>query len=222
MYIHTHKKNTLMFKRIVLPFLISATLVIVTFVMFEDLERFLGALLMHMAGHKELYSWVSFFVLASDILLPVPSSIVMYTNGFALGLWQGALISLAALMLGSTIGYYLGKFTSMGVKAKDDSRASRFLEKYGIVSVLISRGIPILSESICVVCGYNRMPFRTYIILNLAGYVPLCLLYALFGSLGYDRNTFLISFGCSLLISAAFWLAGKKLFGNRLTVTPSI
>ena len=51
------------------------------------------------------------------------------------------------------------------------------------------------------------MPF---LLLNLAGYIPVCLLYAYFGSIGYDRDSFLLTFGASLLVAALFLVAGKK------------
>jgi len=209
-----------MFKKITLPFFISAILIIITFLLFEDLETFFVSSLHAVSNHHLSYTLVSFLVLASDIILPVPSSIVMYTNGYVLGLFLGAMLSLIALMIGSVVGYYLGKFTSMGIKSTADERTQIILSNYGTLSILVTRGIPIISESISIVCGYNQIPFKQYFIMNLIGYVPLCLLYAFCGSIGYNRDTFLISFGCSLLISAAFWLVGKKfLKANMNTVT---
>jgi uncharacterized membrane protein YdjX (TVP38/TMEM64 family) len=203
-----------MWRKIGIPFLVSCIVVIITFLVFENLEAFFINALNNVSQHKEVYSLVSFLVLASDIILPVPSSIVMYTNGYILGLIAGSFISLVAVMIGAIVGYYLGKMTSLGIKAKEDENAERVLLKYGTMSILISRGIPILSESICIVCGYNKMPLKLYLILNLIGYIPVCLVYGFFGSAGYDKNTFLISFGCSLLISALFWFLGKKMLLN--------
>lgn len=204
-----------MLKKIVLPFIISAILVIATFLSFNSLETFFVNLLTNASHHKATFSGVSFLVLASDILLPVPSSIVMYTNGYVLGLLGGSLISLLALAAGSVVGYYLGMFTSIGVKAKGNERADAILSKYGMLSILISRGIPIISESICIVCGYNRMPFKTYFILSIIGYIPLCLLYAFCGSIGFSEDIFLISFGSSIVIAIAFWFFGRRILGKN-------
>ena len=202
-------------RAITLPFLITVALIIVVFLLFQNLEVFFSNLLNQLSSTASLFALVSCLVLASDIVLPVPSSIVMYVNGFVLGTFYGSVVSLTALLISSTIGYYLGSLTSLGFKNNDNEKARSVIEKYGPVSILITRGIPILSEAVCIVCGYNKMPFRRYIMLNLAGYVPLCLLYAFCGSLGYNQNTFFISFACSLLISALFWFAGKMLFKNR-------
>jgi uncharacterized membrane protein YdjX (TVP38/TMEM64 family) len=211
-----------MFKKILIPFLISATLITVAFLLFGEMETFFVETLHHAENNKSVYSLLSFLILASDIILPVPSSIVMYTNGYVLGFFYGFFISLTALMVGAMVGYYLGKFTSMGVKAKDDQKADLILAKYGFMSILITRGIPIISESICLVCGYNKMPFKMYFILNLIGYIPVCILYAFCGSLGYNKDMFLITFGISLLISAAFWIFGKKFLTRYFNITSEI
>jgi uncharacterized membrane protein YdjX (TVP38/TMEM64 family) len=199
-------------KSIMYPLVISLLFVIIVFISFDSLESQFTHILNNLEQYKWQYALGSFFILASDILLPVPSSIVMYMNGYVLGIIEGSLLSMVSLLLGSVIGYYLGKLTSMGLKASQEEPAKLFMQKYGALAILISRGIPILSESISVVCGYNKIPFKQYFIFNVIGYSPLCLLYAICGNIGYDKNTFLLSFGFSLLISAAFYFFGKKIF----------
>lgn len=200
-----------MSKKIIVPFAIVIAIVIVTFLLFDNLEAYFTTLLKNVSKYQSTYAGISILVLASDIVLPVPSSIVMYMNGYVLGIVYGSLISLLALMVSSLAGYYIGKFASISTRSKSDKRADRILARYGIVAILISRGIPILSESICIVCGYNSMQLQRYLLLNLIGYVPLCLLYAFCGSLGYNQGTFLLSFGCSLIVSAFFWYCGSKI-----------
>lgn len=206
-------------KAITIPFFVSIALIIVVFLLFQNLEVFFSGLLNHLSSNARLFAPVSFLVLASDIVLPVPSSIVMYVNGYVLGTFMGALLSFLALALSSTIGYYIGMLALVSVKSKNNAKADQLLEKYGAPIILITRGIPILSEAVCIVCGYNKMSFRKYFALNLLGYLPLCLLYAYCGSLGYDKNTFLISFFCSLLVSALFVLLGKILFKKGKNVS---
>jgi len=201
--------------KIIIPFIIIVSIIIITFLLFDNMEAFFTNLLQQASDNIKTYTAVSFLVLASDILLPVPSSIVMFTNGYILGTLYGAALSFISLMTGSVIGYYLGKFTSLGFKSKADDKANNIVARYGALSILITRGIPVLAETICIICGFNKMPFKKYMIYNVAGYVPLCLLYSFCGSIGYDKNIFLISFGCSILISAFFWFFGRKFIINR-------
>ena len=202
-------------KKIIIPFIIIVSVIIVSFLVFDDLEIFFTNLLQKAVNNHTTYAISSFFVLGSDILLPVPSSIVMFTNGYVLGIVYGAAISLLALAAGCVVGYYLGKFSSLGLKSKADVKANTIISRYGALSILITRGIPVLSETICIICGFNKMPFKKYFIFNIIGYLPLCLLYAFCGSIGYDKNIFLISFGCSILIAAVFWFFGRKLIPDR-------
>lgn len=205
-------------KNLLYPFLITIISIIIVFLAFENLEAYFSDKLNALSKYPVQFAMLSFGILMADIVLPVPSSIVMYVNGYVLGIPMGALVSLLALLIGSLIGYYLGKFTSRGLKAKTDERTHTLLAKYGALAILMSRGIPILSESICIVCGYNNMPLKKYLILNLIGYIPLCVLYAFCGSIGYDENNFLISFVCSLFISVSFWFFGRAFFVDKKNI----
>ena len=199
------------------PFLISAFLVTITFVLFEDLEGYFSDVLQSVSAYQVEFAAISFLILASDILLPIPSSIVMYLNGFVLGLTAGALISLGGLLVGAMIGYAIGRFSSKALNAEStqNQQAEALMRNYGSLAVLMSRGIPILSESVCFVCGFHKMPFANYLLLNFIGLIPVCLLYAACGLAGYSENTFLLSFGASLLVSLAFWFFGKSYFAKK-------
>ena len=197
-------------KKILVPFVVTSAIFLLIFLLFANVEDFFTELLKGSVEQKLWYCFSSFVALTSDILLPVPSSIVMYTNGFILGFFQGMVLSLVSVIIGAYIGYYLGRFTSYGLKAKRDQKTDIFLSKYGSTAILVSRGIPILSESVSIVCGYNKMNLKNYLLFNVIGYIPVCLLYAFFGSIGYDKDLFLLTFGCSLCIAALFLFTGKK------------
>jgi uncharacterized membrane protein YdjX (TVP38/TMEM64 family) len=201
-------------KQILIPLLVSIVLVSVVFVFFENLEVYFQGLLDRAQHNPNEYSTISFFVLSSDIVLPVPSSIVMYTNGLTLGLLKGTLLSFVSVFVSSTIGYYLGRFSAMGLKKGQNEKANAIMQKYGSLGIIITRGIPILSESICFTAGYNKLNFRFFTALNLIGYLPVCLIYAYFGSVAQNANLFLISFFTSLLVSLALWVFGKKLIAH--------
>ena len=49
-------------------------------------------------------------VLSTDILLPIPSSVVSTIAGGALGIWNGALASWLGMSVGSILGFVLAKF----------------------------------------------------------------------------------------------------------------
>ncbi len=203
-------------KNILLPFAIIMVAIIVIFLVSGSFETDTHSLLSGLEAKPVTFSIYSFLILTSDIVLPVPSSIVMYLNGFVLGIFAGSLLSFASLMASAVIGYFLGKIALRFRKKEPEEKANLLLSRIGSIAVIITRGIPVLSESVCIVCGYNRMPFKKYFLFIIIGTIPLCILYAYFGYTGKNENNFLPAFFCSLLVSAGFWFFGKKLFSPVL------
>ncbi|MBS3913088.1 MAG: VTT domain-containing protein [Bacteroidetes bacterium] len=193
-----------------LPFLISVAIVIAIFLLFPEAENYFQIALQNVKESKSTFSVWSFLILTSDIFLPVPSSIVMYFNGLVLGVIWGFLLSMFSVFLSSALGYYAGRIGAWGVKAVEDEKANAFMEKYGMLAILISRGIPVLSESICFVSGYRKFPFGKYMAYSVLGYLPVAIIYACFGTLGESQDLFLISFGASLLFSGLIYVAVSR------------
>ncbi len=191
-------------------FTVLCLLILTSYLIWGDTEEGVVQQLLALAANREKYAVFSFLMLASDIVLPIPNSIIMYANGFALGGMAGAGLSLLSLMTGATAGYFLGKLSIYGIRAAEDTKAIAFWEKYGMLAILVTRGIPMVSESICIIGGHVRMPFGKYLLMNLLGYLPLCLLFALFGCLGYNQSAFLLSLACSFVIAGLFWWWGRK------------
>jgi uncharacterized membrane protein YdjX (TVP38/TMEM64 family) len=201
-------------KKILIPLAVTSIFITALYLLFENVEPFFGDLLSQVKDNPFDYASLSFIILVSDIILPVPSSIVMYSNGAILGMLNGFLLSLISVILSSVVGYFIGRGSSAILKSEVDVSAKKILEKYGYPAVLITRGIPIISESVCIVCGFNRYNFVVYLALNVAGYIPICLIYAYFGSIAANQNLFFISLGSSLLVSFLLWVFGKKLIGR--------
>ncbi|NQW30513.1 MAG: VTT domain-containing protein [Ignavibacteria bacterium] len=204
-------------KNFVLPLVITAILIIVIFVIFGSFENSISIYLEELKTNPQQYAVYSLLVLTSDIVLPVPSSIVMYLNGFVLGTAAGTALSFGSLMVSSLIGYYLGK--AFGIKRNSEAhdKSKSLLHTYGPIIVLVTRGIPILSESVCFVCGYNNMPLPRYLMLNAIGFFPICVLYAYLGEAGGSQDSFLLALSVSVCITALFFVSGK-LLQNRKTL----
>jgi len=198
-------------RKILVPLAVTCFLIILLFLLFGNIEPFFEDLLNQSQNNPFKYAVLSFIILVSDIILPVPSSIVMYLNGAILGFAGGFLLSFVSVILSSITGYFIGRGSSAVLKSEADISANKIMEKYGYPAILLTRGIPIISESICIVCGFNKFDFATYLMMNIVGYVPICLVYSYFGSIALNKNLFLISFGGSLLITFVLWLFGRRI-----------
>ena len=64
-------------KKLIVPFMVSVVFILTTFLAFGQIESYFADLLDKLVHNHVLFSLASFLVLASDILLPVPSSLVM-------------------------------------------------------------------------------------------------------------------------------------------------
>ena len=199
-------------KSIFYPLIISIVIILVTFAFFQSFEGYFSDVLHELKENPLQFAIFSFLILSTDIILPVPSSIVLYINGFFLGPISGALVSICGLMVGAVIGYYIGSSGSNYFKPEKNLKAQKIMSKYGPAAIFLTRGIPVLSESICFVCGYNKINLKRYLILNFIGYLPICFLHSIFGNLGYEGGgVFLLSFTLSIALSVAFWFFGKRI-----------
>ncbi|MBI2026512.1 MAG: VTT domain-containing protein [Deltaproteobacteria bacterium] len=88
------------------------------------------------------------------------------------------LILIIAAIVGDQVGFYLGHKTGDRIWDKPDSRfykrkhldeAHDFYVKYGAISVVIARYVPILRTFVPFVAGVARMPYRKFVYWNIAG-----------------------------------------------------
>lgn len=210
-------------KRLLLPFGVVTLLIILCFLLFSNLE---GWFELQLDLHRPsiiLYCLISFGLLSADSLLPVPSSIVMFMNGAVLGLVGGFVLSLVAAMSSSFIGYYIG-FQLSGVanrffNTKETETAETLLERYGWLAILMSRGLPILAESVAMVTGNLKYGLRPFFWSNLVGYIPVCAIYALAGHYSFETQSLLIAFAVNLLLASVFWIADRRINKTKYDVS---
>jgi len=108
-----------------------------------------------------------------------------------LNIWLLILILVAAAILGNTSNYFIGRALSNLLKNKNKlkfikrqyiSDAQRFFDKYGAVSIVLTRFMPIVRTFMPFVAGAGHMKRGTFMIYNCVGGV---LWVGLFSLLGY-------------------------------------
>jgi uncharacterized membrane protein YdjX (TVP38/TMEM64 family) len=155
-------------------------------------------------------------LLASDILLPIPSSLVATASGFLLGLVPGAAVTWAGMTVGALIGYALGRhparrLTRRFVGGPELVRASMAHERWGDWSVIVCRSVPVLAEASVVFAGVAGMSLRRFLLLTGLSNLAIALAYAAVGALALEANSFLLAFfGAIALPAAAMLLLRRK------------
>lgn len=154
-------------------------------------------------------------LLIADVLLPVPSSLVMVAHGALFGVVLGTFLSLlgsvGAALFGFAIGRRGGRLLERLVTADERALADRLLARWGVIAIIVTRPVPLLAETIAIMAGASPMSWSSLTLAAVAGSLPPALLYALAGAtVAKFQNTVLI-FGLVLLIAGLFWLVGRRL-----------
>jgi membrane-associated protein len=121
---------------------------------------------------------------------------------------------IAAAVLGDTVNYTIGYCLGPKVFKYERSwffnkkhllRAQAFYEKYGSMTLILARFVPIVRTFAPFVAGIGRMPFRRFILFSVSGgvaWVSLCVLSGYyFGALPWVQRNFEIVLVVVVLIS---------------------
>lgn len=157
-------------------------------------------------------------LLIGDLLLPIPSSLVMVLSGAVFGTVKGTLIAIAGSIGCSIAGFELarryGRSAALRIAgARDIAHLERTFARYGAGAVLVTRALPIMKEAMSVVAGLSKMRRSTFVAATLAGTVPEAALYSWAGARSRDAG----SIAPAAVIVLALLLAGWLVWRNRGT-----
>jgi len=151
-------------------------------------------------------------LLIADVVLPVPSSIVMVAHGALFGVLWGTMLTLlgsvGAAVFGFAIGRRGGALLERVVTSAERERASSILARWGTLAIIVTRPVPLLAETVAIMAGASSMRWRAMFVASLAGSLPPALLYALTGAAVANLQNTALMFGIVLLIAGLFWLGG--------------
>jgi uncharacterized membrane protein YdjX (TVP38/TMEM64 family) len=189
-------------------------LIIIPFLIFEKQFEALGTWLAE--GHAS--GWLSATtiagLLALDVFLPVPSSIVSTGAGVLLGFWRGAAVIWLGMTVGCAIGYAFGAKaagTARRLVGEDGlTRANQIMDRHGNWALVVCRPIPVLAESSVVFAGLVRSPLRPFVWMTTLSNLGIALAYAAVGAFSMETQSFLLTLAAALALPGLAMLAGKK------------
>lgn len=152
-------------------------------------------------------------LLVADVLLPVPSSLVMVAHGALFGVVTGTLLSLlgsvGAALFGFAIGRRGGRMLERLLSQEERERADRMLRRWGTLTVIVTRPVPLLAETVAIMAGTSSLGWGRMTLAALAGSLPPALLYAITGAAVANFQSTALVFGCVILIAGLFWAVGR-------------
>ena len=165
-----------------------------------------------LGGASMLTALLGIGLLAADVILPVPSSVVMVANGALFGVIGGTLLSVGgstgAALIGFSIGRRGGPLMARLVPPKEHARADHLLSRWGGLAMVVTRPVPLLAETVAIMAGTSPLGWRQAALASFVGSLPPALLYALTGATTAALTSGVLMFGLVLLIAGIFWLVG--------------
>jgi uncharacterized membrane protein YdjX (TVP38/TMEM64 family) len=205
-------------------FLIVIVLLVILvpfFFFHEYFDGWTADLLKTSSRHPVYTAAVLCILLASDIVLPVPSSIISTGAGFLLGFFYGTIVSFAGMTLGCLIGYVLGKGSGRVMRWLDIEtrlRMERFFKRSGKWAIIIARPIPVLAEATVFFAGISKMNFTAFAWTTSLSNLGISMVYATVGSYSISVNSVLLAFSGAILLPAAGFLFEKLYLSKRSVV----
>lgn len=159
-----------------------------------------------------------FLLLALDVFLPVPSSIVSTAAGVLLGFWTGSAIVWGGMMAGCVVGYVVGvrgtRAAGRLVGQDGLQRAARLVARYGDLTIVLCRPVPVLAEASVVFAGLVRAPFARFARLTAIANLGIALGYAAFGAFSLRVDSFLVAFVGALVLPGLALVLSRLTFGR--------
>jgi membrane-associated protein len=132
------------------------------------------------------YGYAGIFLivfLESGIFFPLPGDSLIFTAGLMAPVLGFNIVFLAILVFvaaftGGLAGYYIGtkldflyqyKFFRKIFKKKYTDEAHAFLEKHGLLALILSRFIPVVRTFLPIVAGMVRMDYKDFVRYSLLG-----------------------------------------------------
>lgn len=118
------------------------------------------------------------FLLPGDTLLIISGLLTNTNNIFGVNIWVVSLLIALAAFVGGEVGYFIGHKGGPAVFERKESgvfsvknveRTNAFFERFGGLTIILARFVPIVRTFAPVAAGVGHMPWRRYTLYNFIG-----------------------------------------------------
>ena len=144
-------------------------------------------------------------LLATDIFLPIPSSVVATLAGYQLGAVGGTVATWAGMTIGAVIGFALARglgpgFVAWMTRHSDLTRTQMLTERFGPLILVLGRGVPVLAEATVLLMGMHGLSWRRFLPPVMLANLGLAVAYAAFGELAGKYQLLPLAVGVSIAL----------------------
>ena len=156
-----------------------------------------------------------FGLLAGDVVLPVPSSLLAAGAGVAFGPFLGGIVAACGLSFGACGGFLLARkwgtaFWRRVAGEEDFARIENLLDRHGTALLIVLRAVPVLAETSVLAAGAGGAPPGRSLAVLLLGSSATGFGYAYLGAMALEEQAFLIAAGISIILPAAALLGWRN------------
>jgi uncharacterized membrane protein YdjX (TVP38/TMEM64 family) len=151
-------------------------------------------------------------LLAADIFIPVPSSVVMVLSGAAFGVLWGSILAFIGSIGGEWLGFELARKYGTALSTRfigdeaERQRLNRILMTHGAAAVAVTRALPVVMETMSVVAGLSTMKRSTFLIASVIGTAPIVIVYAYAGAMSREMDSVVPAIVILIAVAAAGWV----------------
>ncbi len=150
-------------------------------------------------------------LLAVDILLPIPSSIVSTVAGRLLGFWTATAVSWLGMMIGSVVAFALARAAGRPLalrlsSAQEMDRMDVLSARWGPWVLVLARPVPVLAEASVLLFGVTRLSWLRFLAPVALSNLGIAAAYSLLG----DRVQFPLALAASVALPATAALLARK------------
>jgi uncharacterized membrane protein YdjX (TVP38/TMEM64 family) len=160
-------------------------------------------------------------LLAVDIFIPVPSSIIMVLSGAAFGVGWGSLLAFVGSIGGEWLGFELARRYGTTLSARfigdeaERRRMNDLLVNHGAAAIAVTRALPVVMETMSIVAGLSSMRRSTFLIASAIGTAPIVVVYAYAGAMSRETGSLVPAIVILIAVAAAGWIWYRASIGAR-------
>lgn len=144
-------------------------------------------------------------LLATDILLPVPSSMISTFGGAQLGVLGGTLASWLGMTIAAVAGFALARWCGPAAARwlshpEDFGRLQRISDQYGPLLLVLARGVPVFAEASVLLLGLQQLAWRRFLPVVVASNLGIALAYSAFGTVARQHEWLPLALGVSIAL----------------------
>ena len=144
-------------------------------------------------------------LLASDIVLPIPSSLVCTFAGIHMGGLLGTLTCWMGMNIGCLIAFGLArrfgsKFVERFSKPSELEKVRAVSDRYGPFVLVLMRGAPVFAEASVLFVGLHKLTWRRFVLPVVGTNFALSLFYCFFGEIAANNDLVAVAVGAAIAV----------------------